>query len=164
MGNRWTEERDRRLVELWRGNSVTEICISGEFNGFSRNAIIGRVYRLRKKWGSDMVPFKQSGHGVPAVKKKRVRRKTPNFNIKDRDPPMFAAEPTPIKTPPAPPTARRLPLLELGPKDCRFIVTDHHTRQHLYCAVDASAFADDCGNNCYCDFHRRLMRSGGVVR
>lgn len=154
----WSEEQDRRLIELWRDCSVTEICLSREFTGFSRNAIIGRVFRLRKKWGSEMVPFKQSGqHGAPAPKKKRVRRKRNNFNVKERN--LQLAEPTPIKTPPATPLARRLPLLELGPKDCRFIVTDHLTREHLYCADDASDFVDEYGNNCYCRFHQRLMRA-----
>src|SRR5215472_15784523 len=115
---RWTDEQDRRLIEMWRSSTVTEICISGEFNGFSRNAVIGRVYRLRKKWGSEMIPEKNSGHPPAAPKKKRRRQKTNNFNLEQA--PTFARDPTPQKKLPVPPKARHLSVLELGPTDCRF--------------------------------------------
>ena len=144
-------------MELWRELSVGEIYISGEFNGCSRNAIIGRVFRLRKRWGTEMVPVKQIAGGTPAPKKKRRRK--PSYNTGDRQ--IVIAEPTPIRKPPAPPCARRLPLLELNKNDCRFIVTGDEVPRHLYCAVDASAFVGDDGSNCYCAFHQRVMRASG---
>lgn len=109
-----------------------------------------------------MVPTGKQGHPPAPAKQKRRRGKTNNFNVKGE--PAFIADPTPIKTPPAPPIARRLPLMALGNKDCRFIVTDHKTRDHLYCAADASGYVDDYGNNCYCAFHQRFMRAGAVAR
>ena len=155
---RWTQAQRDRLVELWvRGYTAREIALLGEFAGFTRNAVIGQVHRLRKKLGAEIVTIHGTSDPPPPfeVKKKRQRINTG---------PTIVRHATPLKTPPAPPKARRLSLLELGPKDCRFIVTDHATREHLYCAVDASAYAGDDGSNCYCGFHQRFMRAGGFAR
>jgi hypothetical protein len=156
---RWTPAQRERLVQMWgQGRTATEIYLSGEFPLFTRNAIIGQVHRLRKKLGAEIVTI----HGEPPPPNKpRRRHKTNHFKLGERPPEL---KPTPLRTPPAPPKARRLPLLQLGPKDCRFIVTNHGTREHLYCAVDASAYAGDDGSNCYCGFHQRLMRAGGFAR
>lgn len=44
----WTEERVKRLRELWRdGRSATEIA--NELGGVSRNAVIGKIHRLEGK-------------------------------------------------------------------------------------------------------------------
>jgi hypothetical protein len=152
----WTYSEDQRLIELWRERkSFAEMA--WEFPGRSRNACIGRLTRLRKKLGVEVIAMGRDNTAVP-VKKKRIRRKT-NFAVKG--PPDTIAAPTPAKTVPVPGTARQLTLLELGPSDCRFIVSGAYTRQHLYCAADASDNVDQFGNNCYCSYHRGLMRSSG---
>lgn len=164
-GTKWTDDEDKRLMELWRErHSFSEMA--WDFPGRSRNACIGRLGRLRKILGTEMVPPGKEGRpGLPvAQKRKRVRRK-PMTNYAIQRQAAIAAAPLVMKGgAPQLATARRLSLLQLGPKDCRFIVTDHQTRQHLYCALDASAFVDNYGNGCYCAFHRRLMRASGVVR
>jgi hypothetical protein len=140
---------------LWREhNSFAEMA--WEFPGRSRNACIGRLARLRKKLGVEVIPMAADNIAVP-VKKKRIRRK-PDFAVK-RPASATIAAPTPEKTVRLPPAARQLSLLELGPTDCRFIVSGNYTRQHLYCAADATGNVDSFGNNCYCTYHRRLMRS-----
>jgi hypothetical protein len=149
----WTETEDRRLIELWRErNSFAEMA--REFPGRSRNACIGRLTRLRKKLGVEVIAMGRDNDAVP-VKKKRIRKA--NFAV--RSPAETIAQPTPAKIVPVPAAARQLTLLELGPTDCRFIVSGSYTRHHLYCAADASANVDQFGNNCYCTYHRRLMRS-----
>ena len=158
----FTAAEDERLLALWNDhNSVAEIANSGEFRGRSRNSIIGRIHRLRKKLGAAAVPIGKLGHPPMPVKKKRVRRQT-SFAV--RSPSFTPVDPTPEQIVAVPPAARQLTLLELGPKDCRFIVSGAYTRRHLYCAADASAFADDCGNNCYCAYHQRIMRASGAAR
>jgi hypothetical protein len=153
-GPGWTDAEDQRLIELWReSNSFAEMA--WEFPGRSRNACIGRLTRLRKKLGAEMIPHGRDVHPQAPVKKKRIRRK-PNFAVKGPAEPIAA--PTPENIAPLPPAARQLTLLELGPKDCRYIVTGNYTRRHLYCAADATGNVDEYGNNCYCTYHRRLMR------
>lgn len=155
----WTKEEDERLVNLWLERH-TFAEMAWEFPGRSRNACIGRLGRLRKELGAEMVPPGREGRPAFPVKRKRVRRK-PATNYAINRAAAIAAAPLAMKGgAPELPNARRLPLLKLGPKDCRFIVTGHATRQHLYCALDASALADEQGNNCYCVFHFRLMRAG----
>jgi hypothetical protein len=157
---RWTPAQRERLVQMWgQGYTAREIYLSGEFPPFSRNAIIGQVHRLRKKLGAEIVTLHGTEPPPPPPKKKRQRAAGARVNG-----PLVLREATPLRAPPSPPKARRLTLLALGPKDCRFIVTDHQTRVHLYCAVDASAYAGDDGSNCYCAFHQRFMHASGFAR
>lgn len=146
----WTQAMDERLLAAWRGGaSARQIYLQREFPGRTRNAIIGRLWRLRRKQGADVVTHR-SNEPVP-----KKRKRPPRYDTK-RD---AVVAPTPVKVPPEAIGARRLPLLELKRADCRFIVTDHTAPVHLYCAVDASDFVDHFGNNCYCAFHQRLMRA-----
>jgi hypothetical protein len=156
FNRRWSDAMDEVLIERWRdGDTATEIYRARIFPGFTRNAIIGRLWRLRKKRGAQAVSHRDTDP-VPAPKPKR--KKPNNYDVKRE----ATREPTPLRAPPAPPAARRLSLFELGPRDCRFIITDN--APHLYCAVDASEFADEFDNNCYCAFHQRLMRASIAPR
>lgn len=148
----WSKTEDERLIELWRDRlSLGEIA--WEFPGRTRNACIGRLTRLRKQLGAEMVPPGRTAKSPAPAKKKRSRKT--NFEVKG---PYVPRDPTPEKIAPLPPAARQLTLLELGPKDCRFIVSGAYTRQHLYCAADASLNVDAYGNDCYCPYHRKIMR------
>jgi hypothetical protein len=146
---RWTADMDALLRELWKSESAGAIARTGVLPGKSKNAIIGRVHRI----GAAKMAKQQPKPRLRA-KKKRV---LPNL-LFGKGPLVSPVAPRARGTP-LPPTVRGLPLLQLGPTDCRFIITEA-TRNHLYCAADASQFADQYGNNCYCGFHRRLMHAG----
>jgi hypothetical protein len=151
VGPPWSKTEDELLLTLWlECHSFREM--SWEFPGRTRNSCIGRLARLRKILGTEMVP---QGRSVKPVRKKRVRRKV-SFVVKR--PAFVVAAPKPVKVAALPPAARLRSLLQLGPADCRYIVTDSDTRPHLYCAADATANVDPYGGNCYCDYHRRIMR------
>ena len=146
----WTAAEDTLLLRLW-SQGVTARLIADRI-GRTRNAIIGRAHRLQKRLGTIM---REPPPISPPPKRKRKKPAKPTYTAKrEAD---FVSEPVQLRMPPAPPTARRVSLLELGPRDCRFIVTDHMTRDHLYCGVP-SELADEFGNNCYCRFHYRVMR------
>src|SRR5215472_14985124 len=104
--------------------------------GYTRNAILGRLWRLRKERGDDVVAKKHSVKPANAgPPKKRVRRKVP-----------FA--PTAPKSLPLPPMIE-LPadlvgvnLLDLELAGCRFVINSVEGRDpvHLYCGRDASEY------------------------
>ena len=45
MGGGWTAERQQRLVDMWN-EGATASQIAEELGGVSRNAVIGKAYRL----------------------------------------------------------------------------------------------------------------------
>lgn len=153
---RWTDAMDDRLVALWQaGQTAMDIYLSGEFPSMTRNAIIGRIHRVRKQRGADVVTHK--GH-EPAQGSKKKKRKRPSYSAKRQR--FEPVPPTPIVTVELPAGTQFKSLMDIGAKECRFIVTGMDTREHLYCAADASAFVDEFGNGCYCAYHRRVMRAG----
>lgn len=51
------------------------------------------------------------------------------------------------------PDSRNLPLGEIGPHDCRFPVTPHHARIHLFCGASKKLSPE---KSPYCPFHHAL--------
>src|SRR5947207_3115517 len=46
-GNTWPAEKDARLIELWADKTLSASEIGGRMGGLTKNAILGRVHRLR---------------------------------------------------------------------------------------------------------------------
>lgn len=145
----WTPQLYERLKELWNGGmKAREICLQREFRGCTRNAILGMLFRLRAK---DPSVVRSVATGRRSPRRKRVRM----VRVVNKSKP-----PQPVVTYSAP-ASLYLGLLELPLMGCRFIVSSQANRvpTHLYCGLDASAFARQDGFNCYCGFHQRLMRA-----
>lgn len=106
MRNRWTAERVRSLKELW-ASGITAEAIGAELGGLSRSAVLGKIYRLRRR-----------GKVAGALK---VRPKRPRG--KQNKPP-----------PPAPGTEPKR-LLELSNTCCRWPITRSRAREILFCGA-----------------------------
>jgi hypothetical protein len=159
----WPEELQVRLVALWNaGLSSGMICRQPGFIGLTRNAIIGQLWRLRKRH-----PERFLNSRLPKPRRVRPRRRRGGRLTGHIHMTTFSRKPpTPPKPSPAPdPKAPGIPLLELDPNGCRFIVSSENGRvpTHLYCGVDASPWAGlgyDPPADCYCGYHQRLLRHG----
>lgn len=55
---RWTNEKDNELIRLWRDNYMSQGQLAQHF-GTTRNAVAGRLMRLRARPGSN-IPRRQS--------------------------------------------------------------------------------------------------------
>src|SRR5215472_6550299 len=161
----WSDERDELLINLWnRGYRASEIERSGEFPGYTRNAIIGRIYRLRQQKGDQVVTKKLS---VKPTAPKRVRKRKAGPRPPTPLPVVPAAPPPiePVATITVPAFLVGVPLVELDDFGCRFIIDTVDTRspKHLYCGRDALAYREKDGGNCYCAFHQGFMRVGSKL-
>jgi len=161
--SRWPETLQARLVALWNaGLSPRQIALEPEFLGFSRNAVIGKIWRLRHVY-PDWFRYVPLPRCQPAP---RARKRRPLRHIGHNAMGEFGSKRPRIKPAPLielPADIVGTPLLELEPNGCRFIVSswDGRVPTHLYCGRPGPAAAGDPPLNCYCDYHEQRMRSRG---
>jgi GcrA cell cycle regulator len=132
----WTEERvDELKARLGRGESGTEICVA--MQAVSRNAVVGKAYRLRLVRPAN---FK-------VAKSARVRRPANPRPIAKAKPAKMADEPA------LPVFENPKTLLELNSSDCRWPGVGSGA-DLLFCAAPA---ADGFS---YCLAHCRIAFDG----
>jgi GcrA cell cycle regulator len=140
----WTPERIDALRRLWaEGNSASQIA--GELRIFTRNAIIGKVYRL----GLSREDQSQEAKGTVNRKRKpvfsaRFPGVPPQTGIHTSRQP---SEPSMALVP------KMLPLSELTGQTCRWPIGDPRSEDFGF-----------CGHSCrpdqpYCKYHSRLSNA-----
>ena len=141
----WPETLVQRCVELWReGHGAQEI---GKIIGKTKNAIIGRMTRMRVATGDQTLlrrlPVDPTIPKVPKVSrgKYKPRRKEPTYFL-----PMSVGE-----------TACRLEHLTL--RTCRWPVGEATGEFQLFCGLPHAALED---NRPYCEGHSRIAYREGT--
>lgn len=151
----WTDERVELLKKLWaEGLSASQIAT--QLGGVSRNAVIGKVHRL-----------KLSGRGrasSAAPRPKKVAPSAPKAPRPSR--PMTTtigatalqarfdtqpdAAPAPRASSVVVPLSRNLKLIELSERTCKWPNGDPLAEEFSFCGNDVG----DCGP--YCTYHSRV--------
>lgn len=154
----WTEERTERLKELWAdGNSCSEIAAL--MGAVSRSAIIGKVHRLRAEgWNSSRI-----------VQPSKRRRTYPRPRATAKAPKVKTAEalerwrqslwPKGVNGTDAPerePPSKRLTILELEDKSCRWPGDDYPLT--TFCGADRTE------DSPYCPAHKARAYTKGSQR
>jgi GcrA cell cycle regulator len=130
----WTDDRVERLKALWK-NGATGSEIANEL-GVSRNAVLGKVFRLGMSVPKIVVSIKRS-RTVQKSWDKRYRPNPPEFTpIKYEEPIIIDADP------------RGIVLLDLGPNDCRY--PDGEGSTVTFCGHP------QIGGSSYCGAHHAL--------
>jgi GcrA cell cycle regulator len=140
----WTDELIAELRKLREASyNAREIAILLG-HGLSRNAVIGKAWRLKIQWG----PSARS----PTQPERPVARATIPRPDPPR-PPKPPAPPPPPQPPPQPatgPRMRNLRLVDLGPQHCRWPLGGLYETATHFCA------ADRFDGYPYCPHHTRM--------
>ncbi|MBC6442473.1 MAG: GcrA cell cycle regulator [Rhodobacteraceae bacterium] len=157
----WTEERVKLLITRWK-EGRTASRIADELGGVTRNAVIGKINRLRSRPNHDL-PYRAARKKAPAkpVAKKEVKPESGKAGslpkqkaaAKKPAPPMPARKaiiPADQPLPPQPSKfeipeevlaqvaavekkTRKLGLMELSEKTCKWPIGDPATKEFWFC-------------------------------
>jgi len=168
----WTEDRVEKLKFMWTaGNSASQIA--KELGGVTRNAVIGKVHRLGLSNRAGSIKTKSDKLASRTSKKSRTKISSPKIKtvIDTHIPEKNAIIPMrkPILTPgqPLPPQpsaneispealatvkevekgAKKLSLLELTEKTCKWPIGDPATDDFWFCGLTTQS------GKPYCDAH-----------
>ena len=168
----WTEERVEKLKAMWTdGNSASQIA--KELGGVTRNAVIGKVHRLGLSNRAGSIKTKRDKSASKTSVKSRVKTSSPKIKtvIDTSIPEKNAIIPMrkPILTPgqPLPPQpsaneispealatvkevekgAKKLSLLELTEKTCKWPIGDPATEEFWFCGLTVQT------GKPYCEAH-----------
>ncbi len=167
----WTDERVEILKTLWaEGLSASQIA--AQLGGISRNAVIGKVHRLKLSSRGRAVPppsrQKKPTREAPAAERPAARESSPARNAapqpKTATPVIGAtalkpraeteaevlAEMPPESSAVVVPISRRLALTELTERTCKWPIGDPLSEDFHFCGNDAG----DSGP--YCSYHSRM--------
>ncbi len=165
--SKWTDEIDALMCENWQsGVSATDCAqmIYAKFGVmFSRSAIMGRANR--KGYKTSAPPYR---HGPPGEKKPRAPKKAPKLLI-NLPPPLNLAPIAPIKQKPEHedvPKSRKMTLLELPPRGCRYPTSPDDAQTHLFCGAPQKEGLVYCSHHagiCYRATPRQMESKGPVL-
>ncbi|UNE54337.1 GcrA family cell cycle regulator [Bartonella machadoae] len=160
----WTYERVELLKKLWsEGLSASQIA--AQLGGVSRNAVIGKVHRLKLPGrGKTAQGGSRAQKAPPSPSSPRARR-TPSAVV-PTDAVSSSAEVTALKVEPIAedvtetdlptnsnvvvPISRQLNLLQLSENTCRWPVGDPLSPDFHFCGADSGE------NGPYCAFHAKI--------
>jgi GcrA cell cycle regulator len=155
----WTDERVELLKKLWaEGLSASQIA--NQLGGVSRNAVIGKVHRLKlsgrgRSSSSTPRPKKStSGNGPTRSSGRPVRQVTTTIGATALQA-RFDAEADPHAAP-LPhesvviPIPLKLKLVELSERTCKWPIGDPLSEDFAFCGNDVG----ECGP--YCTYHSTL--------
>jgi GcrA cell cycle regulator len=144
----WTDERVATLTKLW-ADGLSASQIAAELGGVTRNAVIGKVHRLglsgRAKSASSapkrakQAPRTGSFNSAPRAKSGTKERTVPT-SLPSRKKVEDIAEPE----------CKKLSLVELTEKTCRWPHGDPATDEFHFCGHGVK---DDSP---YCEYHSRM--------
>lgn len=164
----WTCERVELLKKLWNeGLSASQIA--AQLGGVSRNAVIGKVHRLKLPGRGKTAPGsvrtqKTPAGSCPSSPSPRTRRNTSivspintaSINVEETAlKTEFVAEDVKevdmsTKSNVVVPISRQLNLLQLSENTCRWPVGDPLSTDFHFCGADSDE------NSPYCAFHAKL--------
>ncbi|MET3559619.1 GcrA cell cycle regulator [Bartonella japonica] len=160
----WTHERVELLKKFWsEGLSASQIA--AQLGGVSRNAVIGKVHRLKLPGRGKTAQAVSRAQKTPiSPSSSRIRRTTSTVMPADTTSCNVGAtalkmefieedvieNDVPTKSDVIVPISRQLNLLQLSENTCRWPVGDPLSSDFHFCGADSSE------NSPYCTFHAKI--------
>jgi GcrA cell cycle regulator len=164
----WTDERVETLKKLW-GEGLSASQIARQLGGVTRNAVIGKVHRLKLSGRSKTMvsPARAKKAGAPeeqvqrnrtaAASTQQVRTRPVVIGNTALKPEMLVDSVAVREMQVAPeanvlvmPVARKLSLVQLSEKTCRWPVGDPMAAEFHFCGHEVREASP------YCAYHSRL--------
>jgi GcrA cell cycle regulator len=162
----WTDERVETLKKLW-GEGLSASQIARQLGGVTRNAVIGKVHRLKlsgrsktvvapkrtKKAGEEEQVVRGRTQSVASTSASRPRATVVGNTALKAE--MFVDAVAQVQFRPEAdilvmPTSRKLTLVQLTEKTCRFPIGDPVQTDFHFCGNDSR------DNSPYCTYHSRV--------
>jgi len=155
----WTDERVEALRKLWaEGLSASQIA--AQLGGVSRNAVIGKVHRLKlsSRGRATAAPARQKKPSQPASAKPQPRPSAPQRPVShsvgaNALQTQFDAQPVRHVVRPVDnvvPISQRLQLVQLNERTCKWPNGDPLADDFHFCGNES------LDNGPYCRFHARI--------
>jgi GcrA cell cycle regulator len=162
----WTDERVETLKTLWgEGQSASQIA--KVLGGVTRNAVIGKVHRLglASRAAAKPEPAKAAKEAAPAPKPKtkaKAVEKAEPAPVKEKPKPVTVSKPPVVTStfphPPAPSeplvdlvdvdaAAKKLSLLELNERTCKWPIGDPSKGEFYFCGHAAAPGKPYCSSH-----------------
>ncbi|MEL7463909.1 MAG: GcrA family cell cycle regulator [Pseudomonadota bacterium] len=162
----WTDERVEKLKAMWgEGQSASQIA--KELGGVTRNAVIGKVHRLGLSNRASSKPAAPAADAKPAKPAAPKAEAAPAPKAEPATPPKPVIQSATARREPPPPTpamledqqrtaealaaiekkARRLNLLELTERTCKWPIGDPATDDFYFCGLPCAP------GKPYCEAH-----------
>jgi GcrA cell cycle regulator len=158
----WTDERVELLRKLW-SDGLSASQIAAQLGGVSRNAVIGKVHRLKlsSRGRATAAPVRQKKTAHPSAGVKPVQRTASTVRAMPASigatalQAQFDVEPVmrPILRPVqnvVVPISRRLQLIQLSERTCKWPNGDPLTEDFNFCGNEAAESGP------YCAYHARI--------
>ena len=157
----WTAERIEKLTRLWaEGASASQIAT--ELGGVSRNAVIGKVHRLKlaqRKTKTATVRRPAAPRAASAGASPAVTRLAPTPVARGGAAVAPSLEELPEIPRPAAdivPIFPRLTLMELGPSTCRWPIGDPMSPDFRFCGARTQDGATYCSHHACLAYQQRI--------
>ncbi len=150
----WTDERVELLKKLWsEGLSASQIAT--QLGGVSRNAVIGKVHRLKlsgRGRASSATPRpKKAAPGAKTVRPSRpLTASIGSVALQTQFEPMLETAPAPRLNSVILPMSRHLKLVELSERTCKWPSGDPLAEEFSFCGHDVGEGGP------YCLYHSKL--------
>ena len=143
----WTDERVEILTKMWaEGNSASQIA--KELGGVTRNAVIGKVHRLGLSNRATTNTANKSDTKTKTATKSSTKAKQKARKIEATEPSASEISPEALaRVNEIEKKAKKLSLLELTEKTCKWPVGDPATEDFWFCGL-----ATQSGKP-YCEAH-----------
>lgn len=170
-GANWTDERVDRLKKLWsEGLSASQIA--AQLGGVSRNAVIGKVHRLnlpgRVKAGGATSARSQKRTSIPVQSRpaafaprtvtRTVTRSVGATMLKEDVEVEALEEMAVVSNNVVVPIFKRLPLIRLTERTCKWPLGDPLKEDFCFCGNDSP------DNTPYCTYHQKLAYQPSAER
>lgn len=156
----WTDERIEQLKKLW-SDGLSASQIANQIGGVSRNAVIGKVHRLKlsSRGRTPVTPTRTKKPAKTAIAGRAPMRPAPIRSGLTVGATALAIDPfsetvalpvaRPVVEVVAPPS-RKLKLIELTERTCKWPVGDPLHEEFHFCGNDAAETGP------YCSYHARV--------